>query len=247
MPEGVFLYFVPDKSRSQLTQDDLAGNPFLEKPFFELIHSKKLFSERLIGPETVHRGPEGKTGCVIAIQPAVDIGQIPSYSLEKQTWQKIGNQWIGYQTDLKPGPESLRRTNKFQGYEVELGDNRIWCAPVLRAFDQSAGGWSARIPLSWGLGANGELEAKPVEKYRELWEASLKIVATVGGGGDATFLDCFEWAVNCVSVNYRVGAAESSILGLFDDDTIRDVLHSAVDIPMVEMYTEKDGAIKNPT
>lgn len=246
MTQGVFLYYLPGKSKESLTAAELAANPILAGPFFELIHSPRLLKTRLMGCN-VHGGPDNGDGCVIAPEPQVPVNQLPGYFRETQTWRKFGDQWIGWQTDMPPGPESLRRGNQIDGYEVELGDGLIWLAPVIRAFRESSANWESRIPTVWGVDENLQPVAEPLDKFREIWNVSGKVWASVCGGVPAKMIECFEWATQCLGMNYRIGVVEASILRIFNDDTMRQVLHSALDIPVVEAAEKKIEESENPT
>lgn len=248
MPEGVFLYFINGKNYEDIKPADLAANPILAGPFFDLIHSPRMFKDHRIGC-TVTRGPEGMAGCVVSIQPQCAINlNMPHYNPATQTWRKFGEQWIGWQTDMLPGPESLRRPTQLQGYEVELGDGKVWIAPVIRAFQESSGLWQSRIAMTWGVNEDMSPKMEPLERYREIWEVSGKVFAAVcAGASPPTFAECYEWATRCLGMNYRIGAVEASLLGIFTDDTIRLVMESAVDIPLVEAAEKKAGETQNPT
>lgn len=238
MTEGVFLYYLPGRKFTAVTPTDLAENPLLSRPFFELVHSPKLFKTKLIGTDVLNRGPDNGDGCVIGVQAQVATDQIPHYNRDAQTWRKFtdtagGVHWIGYQTDMKPGPESLRRASQFTGYETELGDGKVWIAPTIRAYQAAESVWQSRLPMAWGIGDDMQPTAEPLERFKAAWEMSASIWAAVFGGAGAKFTDCFAWAVDSLSLNYRVGPAEASILGLMTDDTMLSVLHAAVDEPLV--------------
>lgn len=247
MTEGSFLYYLPHKKFEGVTAELLQSNPVLAGPFFEHIHSPRMLKNNLIGGNVLNNGPDGGSGCVIAPQPQGNVDQDPRYDAETQTWQKFGEHWIGWKTDMLPGPESLRRATMLDGYEVELGDGRVWQAPVIRAFQEKDITWIPRIPMVWGIGRDMTPIAEPLNKYRAAWEMSAKVFASVCGGVPATMLDVFGWAVECLQLNYRIGSIEASVLQVFNDDTMREVLQASVDVPLLEASEKKSGEPKNPT
>lgn len=247
MTEGIFLYYLAGKKREELKPADFADNPILAGPFFDLIHSPRLFRDKLIGVNVVNAGPDNGSGCVVSVQPECERNQnLPHYNAATQTWRKFGDQWIGWQTDMLPGPESLRRPSQLQGYEVELGDGRVWIAPVVKQFREDQRDWVSQLPMVWGIDENMSATATPVEKFRSIWDVSAQIWAATYGGSNARMSDCFGWAAQCLGMNYRIGAVEASLLKLFPDDAIREVLHAAVDDPVVRVIMEKQEAPENP-
>lgn len=246
MTQGSFLYFLPGKSTPDLNRELLAANPILAGPFFDLIHSPRLYATKMMGPNEC-KGPEGHNGIIIAPAPQVDVGQVPGYFPDRQEWRQFGGVWIGWEPGMKPGPESLRRGNQLPGYEVELGDGQIWHAPTIRAFVESPMQFQSKLPGVWGVDDKMQPTREPLEQYLDAWETSGKIWASVFGGAKPLMIDCYEWAVHCLKLNYRIGAAETALLKLFTDDTIREVLQAAVDLPLVEEADRKAGEPENPT
>lgn len=245
MPEGVFLYYLPGKSKDSLTADDLARNPILSGPFFEHIHSPRLLKTRIMGCN-VHGGPDNGDGCVIAPEPQVPIDMLPGYFKDRQTWKKFGDQWIGWQTDRRPGPESLRRANQIDGYEVELGDGLIWQAPIVRPFHEASKNWGCNLPMVIGLDESNEPTARVIERFRWAWDITGRVADILFNGVPANLFAMFDDAASCLSINYRIGRHEASILELFNSQTISDVLKSAVDDPMVDAVLKAEQQ-KNPT
>lgn len=246
MTEGVFLYYLPGKTFDKLTVNDLAENRLIAGQFFEAIHSPQVFKERVIGGNVLNCGPDNGSGAIVAMQPQVDAGQQPRYQRELQTWAKFGDLHIGYQTDMLPGPESLRRASQITGYEVELGDGRIWNAPTIRRYSEAQSGWQSQLPMMWGLDADMKPSMQPMKKFADAWETSGKILSALFfDDKPALMVDCFEWAVKSLQLNYRVSAIEAAILQLFNDDTILKTLQAAVDAELV--IAKIEGKAGNPT
>jgi hypothetical protein len=248
MTQGSFLYFIPGVQKEQLTRSFVASRPEAV-PLFDLVHSPRLFSLHLQVMPVEGRGPDGSSGCIIAGQPVVDTPeQQYGYFPDVQKWQKIGERWIGYQTDMLPGPESLRRKTQISGQEVELNDGLIWLSPVIRPWNNTD--WGCGLPLTIGLDEQGECTAQIDEKYSAIWRLSGKLVAVVMADFPETMKQRFSDAVECLSVNYRVGQPEATILKLFNTQAIREVLRTAVDADLVDLFETKAEATalaENPT
>lgn len=243
MTQGMFLYFLDGKRHEEVTREVLAANPFTAGPFFELIHSPKVFRERLLGGNV--SGLEGKNGCIVAIKPQVEVDQIPGYFPDRQTWQKFGDQHIGYQTDMKPGPESLRRGSLISGYEVELGDGKVWLAPIIRPFHENVRDWGCSLPMSISLDAAAQRTSRVVERYRSAWDLSARVADILINGKSGNLLEMYGDAVSALALNYRIGEAEAGMLELFDTRSIEETLRSTVDGPLVDQFLEQETN-KNP-
>lgn len=247
MTEGIFLYYIPGKKYEDVTASDLAANPILAGPFFDLIHSPRLFKSHRVGCTVDNRGPDNGSGCIVGIQPQVDRNMnMPHYNEATQTWRQYKGQFIGWQTDMMPGPESLRRPTQISGYEVELGDGRIWNAPTIRPFHEDVKNWGCSLPSLIGIDENGEHTGRVIERYRSIWETSRKIADVLFNGTPANPFGKFDDAVACLSLNYKIGAAEATILELFTTETINAVTGAAVDNPMVEHFLSAQVS-ENPT
>ncbi len=227
--QGIFLYFLPGLEFGQVTQDTLANNPILAGPFSDLIRSPRVFSDNLIGANILNRGPEGAHGCIVGAQACVDIGQIPGYFPARQTWQKFGDIWVGYETNLKPGPGSLRRKRQFRGAEVTLGDGEIWIGPTLLKLDPLLLKWSNLLPAVFGVDEHLKPTATIQKDYLPMMAMLKDVHRAMYGGGKASVEQCFEWASHLLQLNYRLGPVEAAILKLFDDDSMVSVLHAAID------------------
>jgi len=246
MTEGHFLYYLPGKAKGSVTRADLAANPILSAPLFEFIHSPRLFNTKLHQNEIMNRGPDNGSGCLLHAQPQVECGQIPGYYPDRQKWQKFGDVWIGWEPGMLPGPESLRRATQITGYEVELGDGRIWNAPVVKPFHEAERTLGCNLPMIIGVDETMSHTAAIVNRFRWAWDLSGKIADRVFNGATDTRFGSFDDAVAMLSLNYRVGTAEATILELFDDDTVSEVLLSAVDNRTVQEFLERGQQNQNP-
>lgn len=251
MTPGSFLYYIPGVQKEQITREFVASRPEAV-PLFDLVHSPRLFSLHVQVAPIVNRGPDGGAGCIIAGQPVVDVNQKIGYYPAIQTWQKFGDdQWVGYQTDMMPGPASLKRTAMVSGYEVELGDLQVWTAPTIRRADEgdlSNLFGKFALPVKFALNSQMEWSAQPQEQSRELWDISAKILNFLFGGGKPSDQEFIEWFIKCLQVNYRIDAAETSILGLLTTTCMAAVVDAAIDGPLINSLLEaKELAPQNPT
>lgn len=244
MTQGIFLYFLDGIKFEEVKRETLSKNLFLAGPFFELIHSPKVFRERLVGGNVI-RGPEGKGGCVVGIQPQVETDQSPSYLPDRQTWTKFGEQHVGYQTDMKPGPESLRRASLIAGYDVELGDGQIWKAPVIRPFHENIKDWGCSLPMMISLDTAAKRTSRVVERYRFAWDLSARVADILINGKSGNLFDMYGDACAAMSLNYRIGEAEAGLLELFDTRSIEEALRATVDGPLIDEFLAQETD-KNP-
>lgn len=247
MPEGVFLYYIPGKKYDDVQPSDLAANPVLAGPFFDLIHSPKMFKANRVGVTVENRGPDNGAGCIVSVQPQVDRNlNTPHYNANTQTWRKFGEQWIGWQEDMKPGPESLRRPKQIDGYEVELGDGKIWIAPTVRPFHETQATLGCSLPMMLGIDESREHTARVVERFRDIWETTVRIADIFYNGEQYAQFAFFDDAVKCLALNYRIGNAEATILELLNTELVETVCGASVDGPLVEKFLEARRS-ENPT
>jgi hypothetical protein len=195
-------------------------------------------------------GPDvNRTGAMVTVAPAAgsDGKQAvcrfaPSgdaYVPDGQNWRPVGpaekpDYWIGWERGGPPRPADLARTrpSKLRGYDVTLGDGNLWKLPVLR-------GGFITVPTVFRSLPGGEVNAEVVEAYADLcheaeaWmEKSQKAADWKPESEDPqpTFLhkDILSFCTAVIGVNYRVGLAEVSALGLVRNDTWEDVVGAAI-------------------
>lgn len=231
--QGSFLYFVEGKNWEQITAEFLAGNSLLAAPFFEQVHSPLAFKRRTMRVD-VQRGPKGQQGCIIVPQPQVDVGQLPTYREAEQTWIRIGDTgvWIGWDNAMRPGPDSLRRGNQMEGYEVPLGDQNIWICPVVLSFDELTDKWASHLPVVFSIDSEGETITKTPTRFLPHRDAALKIANVVFGvaGNGVTNMEAIDLATLMLSLNYRIGPTETAILEILNTENMVEVLHASCDV-----------------
>lgn len=203
--------------------------------------------------EVPHSGPDGKGGCMAALVPH-GAGEVAISALVRGlTWAQLpGSQaWLGWRAEDPPGPTELARREQVDGHEVELGDDRRWLVPVARCLD---GGTRLPRRLAWD---GAEWSAGEVlERYRALWEASGRIWDAIrdaaGGAADdvsdaavaarPTFTEECNVACAALAVNYRLGAGEVSLLGLFEERAEIRAIKALIDWPTLAEVKKKLAA-----
>lgn len=167
------------------------------------------------------------------------------YLPDEQTWEVVQTAegkvayWIGWNNGQVPQPNDLLRREVIFGNTVEDGQGRKWQVPIARAagaetgclpkryaFDPitSATTTTVRDDMLWLWRLAGEIwdycvwhAQESEDRESEPPEAS-KI--SMDGLAQA--------ALKVLSVNYRIGPKEASVLGVFEDKTVMKVLQACV-------------------
>jgi hypothetical protein len=156
---------------------------------------------------------------------AVGAGAKPTFKPAEQTWARCAapaaagrrRGWAsGTTTD--PAPDDLKKKRFVGGELIELADGSRWAVPVCHSVVRGS-----TLPKRMVLGDDGrtwELRELPeflalCARAEKVWEAFVN--QTAGEDGRSTIeLDhqtAADVAVEALGVNYRVGAAEVSMLG----------------------------------
>jgi hypothetical protein len=128
-------------------------------------------------------------------------------------------------------PESLLRKTTFAGSEVELGDGNRWEIPHALAHESPGARPSLKMPGQW-LMKNGKgylVFSDWQTAHRSLTDAALVLweIFTMGGGEMVVDWDL---AMNAIGVNYRVGPAEISELGLLGKGNVVEIAKVVMDV-----------------
>ena len=236
---GLFLYFLAGWEQGSATREKLLTTP-LAAVAFDAMRNDRTFKDMIV-THNVSIGPSGSSGVlIVAKHPAWPDSHRIGFYPEEQTWRDCGDYWLGYVTDCKPGPDSLQREALVSGYDYELGDELIWDAPMIR---YPAG--SANLPQTMGVDASGKYVESVVPSMTWAWELSCKIWDDYFLGSGINRAEVFDYAVKCLSVNYRVGPHEATALGLLNTDTAALVLKAAIAEPLIREFMAEDESKKN--
>lgn len=223
----IFLYYLPRKDRSRLTPGDVESLGLGEIAGDCL--SARHWEHRTARMNVNAAGPDGSSGCILALLPmngqTPEIGHYP----DRQTWRPIGppdqpRYWLGWSTADPPRPETLRRSRLVPGVELELGDGQLWTAPTIRRWNGDS-----NLPQIWGVDPCGRFQEAIDEAYADWWRLSGEMWDVCFGRQDWSSAQTFAAAVRCLSLNYRVGPHETTALGLLTSDTYPRVFKAAVD------------------
>ena len=148
-----------------------------------------------------------------------------------------------------PGPDELVRDEIIAGYPIALGDSDgpRWTIPLARCWPEGS-----QIPSSMGYGPDGAFVTKPVARYAPLCRKAERLFDTlaveyglVEKPDDAELVEIsggkegFDLAVEILAVNYRVSAAEVSMLELVSTDMLHMIIGCLVDLPQISVEAEK--------
>lgn len=230
----MFNYYLPGKTREQVAPGDKLEADLLRTAGLLTADGGGVLADCTRVPAhasvlEVQRGPDGKAGTVIA--PVRKHSGEPGcfYSPTLQTWSPVrpGQLWIGYEHSVPFSPRLLERWNLVGGAEVSDEQGHVWIVPIARAphYEHPFG----TLPQAFTFDpATGEPVPHLLAKFTWLWELAGEIrewyLAAAGPGSEATpedkatapaarpFADLVRYAARILSVNYRIGQAELTVL-----------------------------------
>lgn len=234
-----FLYFVPGRDLPGQVDVDAAGLAYaFESP-----------------PDGtgVRLGPSGAAGVTIAQTGSLPTARI-RYTPEVQEWRAVVDSpqgvWIGRYKEDRIGPTDLARKEQLAGPEVKLADGNSWIVPVARAVieEDARPAWYCALPQISTRGKDGRWTVGDVlQRYAPLWQlatnwddfrqqAILQALDEETADQPATtmqfeFDELHEAAVLAMRMNYRLGADEVDMLGLFTQQHAVDILNATIDLP----------------
>jgi hypothetical protein len=188
-------------------------------------------------------GPDGNQGVVVCHGDNRD-GRL-GYWPDKQVWKQIPGQdiWLGHYLEQRPKPKDLARAEQISGYWVRFDDGHQWLAPMARRWTELDDRlfWDYNLPRRYSLNDNAEWvpgDVKP--KYERLWTLAMQYddqlfdaVASAEEEPDGTlrfdFPEINTLAVMALQVNYRVGASELDMLGVYDESSRQLILDALLD------------------
>ena len=218
----------------------------------------------MLAHEVVGEGPGNKgAGVLVVIKANVSAGEIGYYP-DKQIWETIpkSDVLVGMYTDDPPTPEDLQRPTILDGHLVALEDNHQWMIPVARAVAEVDGEVVAydKLPHNVGTDSEGNWSRNgTLPKFSNLWKLALRWWEAIAGelegqaiegrdkvGITMEFNDIAEGAFEALQTNYRVGRREVSMLGLFSDQSMYQILHALVDMPTIQVFAKKKLIAQQP-
>lgn len=247
MTQGAFLYFVPGKTANDITPEWLKGSP-LSNVLRDCWERRSGMSrlERL----ECHAGPDGGRGVILTA--AAPQSQAMGYKPALQTWANVGPYWLGFQNDMRPGPESLARPRIIEGPERELADGNIWVLPIVaQPKAETITPWTVSLPNV--VSSTGKWTL--AERYQAVWDATAKIInylllgTPVAEDAAKSFGFLYQTAAMILGLNYRVGPHELDTLQLLEDDDHAAILRAACDMDTVDaIVAAKSSPVPaNPT
>lgn len=156
--------------------------------------------------------------------------------------------WIGFDSEALPTPESLARLPMASGIPISMGDKRLWLIPAIRGVD---GDTMLPCAQRW-KGGDEWVTGEPKAEYRDIYEHAGRLWDVIFTGlltadpenEDITFDVADECGIVCraLTVNYRIGRAEASMMGLIDGGSQLGALLAIIDFPgAVEVKKKMDS------
>lgn len=249
-----FVYFVPG-ARTPKDADDT-----LRKAGAAHVIDGKFETRTGQGPS-----PEGKPAAGVLVAPIPAVPGEPArtvYEPELQTWQQMPKTacWIGIEKARPPRPVDLVREKVRAGHLVTLAE-QPWMVPLARLLSGAPA-----LPQIVTVDAEGRHDFRIGGPAAWLWEkacafwdewrateseAPAEAFTWIGrnseGGIVTKLANCFDLAIEVLSVNYRLGPGEASLLELITSEGASDVLLAVVDWPALEELEKKAQAAASST
>ena len=229
---GVFRYFIPGVEPLALTPQEITARG-LQDRLGDLITGQA--SDQIDGAQVslVRAGPDGTQGTLIVpLPPCGSVVERADFSTDGQRWVKAdrGEYWIGMDNEHPPTPTGMQRPRLVRGVAEKLGDGQVWECPTVRSEILQP-----RVPCSYGMSGERVI-GRVLPQYTEVWHRSntwcvrllkeyqeMQIVDLLG------VREAFEASVLCLSLNYRMGVKEATLLQLLDDDALEKIIDAAID------------------
>jgi len=173
------------------------------------------------------------------------------YYPDKQEWHECqgGAYWIGVQKDSPPTPDELARPSQIDGHRVKLDDGNEWMIPVAR-WHQPDGTGRIGVPQAIKLDSEGNWTSHVNGQYGGFFDRAVKVYEMFVGvdeGEDWTPHDDLDFSAEAIGFNYYLTRWEISALGLFNSETVGDLLRAVIDYPglmtLIESQKKTEGVI----
>ncbi len=215
-------------------------------------------------------GPDGQAGLVVADPRHVSPDAI-GFHKDRQEWiRAAGPVFVGRYRDQATTPENLARREQLGGHRVTLGDRQAWLVPMARAHVEEDGElrWTHALARRLTRDDAGRWRAGDVvPRLAWLWDHAVRwdeaLDAAIAGAEPndprtelvVRFDRYVETAIEVLAANYRLGPAETDLLGLFTYESTgvflcpeaRAVLDALADRPtLVAWHKKKRQASPSP-
>lgn len=205
------LIFIPDRTGANQVHLAQAGLTRLVRPDDDSPSATDMVAT---GPGGLYGQTWGWLG---------DGGEANGYIPEGQTWlrNEAGAYWVGWQYDRAPSPATLRRKSLLPGRVVTLGDGQMWVVPSVMELPQQAklrgGQWK------W------ESETRFADFVsRSEWAFDLARTWLADPG--PVPIEAMDYAIEVLSMNYRLVPEIIDHLGLMTPVTLMQVLAASTDL-----------------
>jgi hypothetical protein len=236
-----FLYFIPGVNRQSLKVEYLVRLG-LGDVLRDRMATIDVTGEGRLAVAGVIKGPDGHDGTIISPLPFVVLDEDAAqtqpigYFPDNQCWTRVGSYYVGYQLDGLPGPNDLMRDDIVSGYPIMLGEEHRaeWETPVIRL---KAG--LTNLPDVWRF-VGGKVVPQVRSDWAWAWDLSGDIWDYFDQGKDIPNELAYLWCVQLLGMNYRIGPAEASILGLLGKTVFIDILRAAINGPLVDKWRAEE-------
>jgi hypothetical protein len=235
---SAFLYYLPLVNMSGLApQRRLNRSLLAERGLGDVLGDVESVDDLACNEIATSAGPGGKHGMLISALPVAsrEPPRRMKYDAADQSivWREVGagDLWIGLDTQSPPRPEDLRRrSGSYRGQLVDLQDGNPWEIPTLQRYD---GG--TPLPRELGWDAAGKFGMQLDRRYQQLWDDS-RFVAEFffappadGQPKSIDFEQACDITLRVMSLNYRIGRQEASMLRLFTSRNWEQCLAAIID------------------
>lgn len=190
------------------------------------------------------KGPDGKGGVILAVHPDNPKGKKAKcgYYKDEQTWFETEKYWVGFDNASPPEPIDLERKEVIDGHEVKLLDGREFTIPIARTYDMGT-----TLPEALVLGKDGKVVAEIIPRFVEISAKAHRLADEWGYSEEEkptedrefeTDEARFHLAVECLSINYRIGPVEASLLRLLDTYNVVKIIGALIDSPTIKRIME---------
>lgn len=242
----LFQYFITEP-RQNLTREHITRHG-LHSVLRDRMTVQDLTGTGRLAVRDIVVGPGGLEGSILCpLTTDVRDGEHEGigYYPQNQEWLQVPvpgdtGYWLGWNPASLPTPDDLQRDTIVSGYWQALGDGQQWACPVIR---QKHG--ASNLPDVWRL-KDGKVVSTVKPDWQWAWDLSGEVWDAMVAEGEIDQSLAFVWCAKLLSINYRIGPEECSVLGLFGRDEYRDVLQAAVNGPLIELLMEQQKKSSSP-